>query len=299
LFVIGVNVPVKNVLTAWTGRIIERHETVRITALPSVSTIHEILKRNDCFDSQRRLRYSSPPTGWYLPEAAEGDAELDSFDYVEDLRLKGQHGFVQVFNRISLHGKLVCSYPMKRMTAENTASAMINHWRQFGTPAYAQFDNATVFTGLRHADCVGRVIRLCLSLDVIPVFVPPREIGFQANIERYNGLWQKGVWERFHFKNYQDVVKKSESYVEQYRDKKRTAIELTFERYEIPKSWKFQNDDNFPLRGKIIFIRRTNNKGCVNILGHDWEIDPLWTNRLLRAEVNLEKKYQILQITKT
>jgi hypothetical protein len=30
-------------------------------------------------------------------------AELDSFDYIEDLRLSGKHGFVQLLNGISLH----------------------------------------------------------------------------------------------------------------------------------------------------------------------------------------------------
>jgi hypothetical protein len=86
------------------------------------------------------------------------------------------------------------------MTAENTVSSLIEPWRHFGVLTYAQFDNSTVFTGPRYVDCVGQVIRLCLSLVVIPVFAPPRETGFQANIERYNGMWEKSVWERFHFK---------------------------------------------------------------------------------------------------
>jgi hypothetical protein len=41
------------------------------------------------------------------------------------------------------------------------------------------------------------------------VFAPPRETGFQASIENDNGQWQKGVWNRFHFKNYQALAEQS------------------------------------------------------------------------------------------
>jgi hypothetical protein len=57
---------------------------------------------------------------------------------------------------------------------------------KFGIPTYAQFDNATVFTGFSGIDSVGQVIRFCLLLGVPPVFAP-RETGFQANVENYNG----------------------------------------------------------------------------------------------------------------
>jgi hypothetical protein len=169
-------------------------------AIPSIRTINRILKRYGSFDSRHRIRYKSPPRGWYLPEVVTGSAELDSFDYVEDLRLAGKHGLVHVFNGISLHGHLVCSFPFQRMTAENTVFALKQHWQEFGIPSYAQFDNATVFTGFHGVDSVGQVIRFCLSLGVTPVFAPPRETGFQASVERYNGQWQKSVWERFRFK---------------------------------------------------------------------------------------------------
>jgi len=40
-------------------------------------------------------------------------------------------------------------------------------------------------------------MRTCLRLDVTPVFAPPRESGFQAAIENFNGRWQAKVWARF------------------------------------------------------------------------------------------------------
>jgi hypothetical protein len=212
---------------------------------------------------------------------------LDSFDYVEDLRLQGKHGFVQLLNGISLHGHLVCSFPFQRMTAENTVFALSEHWQEFGIPSYAQFDNSTVFIGSRHPDSIGQVIRFCLSLGVIPVFAPPRETGFQASIERYNGEWQKSVWNRFHFNNFQALVEQSENYVDAHREKNWSSIEAVNNRYDISAPKRLLS--NKPLQGTIIFIRRTDNKGEVDILGHRWLVDSLWTNRLVRAEVKINK----------
>jgi hypothetical protein len=87
--------------------------------LPSRPTINRILKRHGMFDGRRRKRFAPPPTGWYLKPLAKKLAEMDLFDYVEDLCIAGGTIF-QVLNTISLHGGLAGSFPMSRMTAENT-----------------------------------------------------------------------------------------------------------------------------------------------------------------------------------
>ncbi len=99
-----------------------------------------------------------------------------------------------MLNGISLHGGLVASWPMTDVTARTAVQALTEDGRQVGLPAYAQFDNDTIFQGPHQdADGVGRVMRLCLSLGVVPVFAPPRETGFQAAIESSNGRWQAKV----------------------------------------------------------------------------------------------------------
>jgi hypothetical protein len=50
-----------------------------------------------------------------------------------------------VLNGISLHGGLVTSWVVSQMRAENTVQNLIAHWKEFGFPDYAQFDNATIF----------------------------------------------------------------------------------------------------------------------------------------------------------
>jgi hypothetical protein len=171
----------------------------RQAAVPSLRTIGRILERRGALDGGRRIRRTPPPAGWYLPEVAAGRAELDSFDIVEGLALEGGLR-VEVLNAVSLWGGLPGAWPQRLVTAKTTVEALLQHWRQFGLPAYAQFDNDTIFQGSHHGrDSLGRVIRICLQLGVTPVFAPPQEPGFQAAIENFNGRWQAKVWSRFHY----------------------------------------------------------------------------------------------------
>ena len=177
------------------------HEALKarkVEPLPAVRTIHRILERRGALDGQRRIRRPPPPPGWHLPEVASKRRELDSFDVVEGLVIKGGPQ-IEVLNGISLHGGLPVSWPMEAsVTAKVVVASLIAHWQADGLPGYAQFDNDTIFQRPHtHPDVVGRVSRLCLSLGVVPVFVVPHEFGFQSTIENYNGTWQEKVWARF------------------------------------------------------------------------------------------------------
>jgi hypothetical protein len=140
--------------------------------------------------------------------------ELDSFDIVEGLVIRGGPQ-VEVLYGISLHGGLVASWPRgESITAKFVVECLVEHWRQFGLPGFAQFDNDTVFQGPHvHPDTIGRVSRLCLGLGVVPVFVPPREPGFQAAIEQHNGSWQVRVWGQFEHANLDGLADRSSRHV--------------------------------------------------------------------------------------
>ena len=151
-----------------------------VAKAPSMRTINRILGRRGVLDGKKRIRRPPPPKGWYLPDVAKAKAELDSIDIVEGLVIKGGP-HVEVLNGVSLHGGLVASWPVESpVTSQLTVQSLVEHWRAVGLPGYAQFDNDMIFHGThRYPDALGRVIRLCLSLGVVPVLVPPRETGFR------------------------------------------------------------------------------------------------------------------------
>lgn len=253
--------------------------------IPTVRTIGRILTRRGAVDARRRVRRQAPPPGWYLLDLAAKRVELDSFDIVEGLVIRGGQDVV-VLNGVSLFGGLCCSWPQASMTAKFTVRALIEHWRECGLPAYAKFDNDTVFQGAHQwPDSFGRVTRLCLSLGVVPVFAPPLQSGFQADIEAFNGRWQQKVWRRFQFETLADVARKSRQFVTAHRKKSAERIEDAPYRRDFPADWHL--DLQRPLKGRVVFIRKTDESGWVTALGYSWEASKLWCHRLVRMDVDL------------
>ena len=253
--------------------------------LPTVRTIGRILAREGAIDDARRVRRPSPPRGWYLPLVAGKRAEIDSFDCVEGLVIKDK-GRIEVLNCMSIHGHLAASWQTDGcVTARFVVASAIAHWRQFGLPAYAQFDNDTVFQGSRHRDCIGTVSRLCLGFGVTPVFARPRETGFQAFIERFNGLWQEKVWARSRHPHLFGLKAVSDAYIAQHRLRHRDCADVI-----LRQPFPVQRPMNGPIerRGSLIFIRRTDADGRAQVLGRTFTVNSQWAHRLVRAEVSLD-----------
>ena len=266
------------------------HQALRaegLGAVPSVRTIGRILQRRGLLDARARARRPPPPRGWYLPRLAARRAELDSFDKVEGLVIKdGPH--LEVLNGVSLHGGLPASWPVAEpLTAQQVVDALVEHWRSWGLPGYAQFDNESLFQGTHtHPDVVGRVTRLCLSLAVTPVFVPPRETGFQAMTEGFNNLWQARVWRRFEHTGLAGLQDRSARYVAALRRQRAERIDAAPRRRPFPAGWRL-NLQKRP-QGLILYLRRTNAAGGVDLLGHPFQVSATWPGRLVRAEVDLD-----------
>src|SRR5512132_4375109 len=258
-----------------------------VDPLPAERTIYRILRRRGALDGRHRVRRPPPPPGWYLPEVARRSRELDSIDIVEGLVIKGGPQ-VEVLNGVSLHGGLVASWPRgESVTAKFVVECLVEHWRQFGLPCSAQFDNDTIFQGTHaHPGAVGRVSRLCLSLGVAPLFVPSREPGFQAAIEEYNGSWQARVWARFEHADLDGLIDRSSRHVAALRRHRADRIESAPPRRAFPKRWHL--DLQAPLRGRIISLRRTDASGRAEVLGRSVAVDVRWVHRLVRAEVDLK-----------
>jgi hypothetical protein len=258
-----------------------------VAGVPSARTINRILARRGALDRRRRTRRPPPPTGWYLPDVAAAQAELDSFDIVEGLVIKGGPQ-VEVLNGVSMHGGLVVSWPtLSPVTAAMTATSLTEHWRAVGVPGYAQFDNDMIFQGThRYPDALGRLIRLCLSLGVVPVFVPPRETGFQAMIESYNGWWQAKVWSRFPHTDLGGLQGCSQRYVEALRKQRAARLEAAPDRRAFPADWEL--DLKKRPRGRLVYLRRSSGLSAVSLLGRTWSLGQVWPNRLVRCEVDLD-----------
>jgi transposase-like protein len=260
----------------------------QVAAIPSRRTIGRILLRRGILDGRARVRRPPPPIGWYLPKVASADSELDSFDTVEGLILRGGIELT-VLNGISVHGGLISCWPRESIAATDAVELLTSRWREFGLPSYAQFDNATIFQGPhQHRDVVGQVMRTCLLLGITPVFAPPREPGFQNAVESLNGRWQTKVWRRFEHASLADLALCS--------DRWRTATAIR----HASRSERAPSRRPFPVHfvpdlqahpsGLLIFIRRTDDHGFASLLGHRFLVAAHWAHRLVRSEVDLQNR---------
>ncbi len=256
--------------------------------VPSVRTIARVLERRGALDATRRIRRPAPPPGWHLPDVRDRRAELDSFDVIEGLRLQGG-AWVDVLTAISLHGALADAWPTPGVTARVVVNDLTTRWRAEGLPGYAQFDNDTRFIGgWRWPNSIGAVIRLCLALRVVPVFVPPREMGFQAGVEALNGRWQHVVWRRRPAgASLVDITTSSTAYLDAWRTRHAGRIDAAPARRPFPLD---DPDPRRPPAGRLVFLRRTTDSGSAEVLGIRYPVSPLWRHRLVRAELNLDER---------
>jgi hypothetical protein len=256
--------------------------------VPSVRTIARVLERRGALDASRRTRRPAPPPGWHLPDVRVRRAELDSFDVIEGMRFLGGTP-LDVLTGLSLHGALPGAWPMTGVTSAGAVRALIEHWRANGLPGYAQFDNDTRFIGgWAWPNSIGAVIRLCLAVEVVPVFVPPREMGFQAAVEALNGRWQRAVWARRPaMADLATLQLRSDAYVAAWRHRHAVRIESAPARQPFPAD---PPDLTRPPEGRLVFLRRTSDTGTAEVLGLRYPVSRLWVRRLVRAELDLDER---------
>jgi hypothetical protein len=265
---------------------IRRELLARGSGSPSVRTIDRILRRNGVFDGTPRRRFPAPPRGWYLPAVASAQCELDSFDVIEDLKIEGGP-LLEVLTGVSLHGGLALACAHENLRSGLIEEALVGFWREYGLPAYSQFDNDTRFYGAHgKPDRLGCVVRRCLGLGVTPVFAPPRETGFQASIEAFNGRWQRTVWRRFHHRDIAALSKRSQAFLQALQIRLAPRIETAPARRPLPR--EIPSLDS-ALRGTLIFLRRTGPDGTASLLGRTFPVSRHWAHRLVRAELDIDR----------
>jgi hypothetical protein len=77
----------ESVLGEYGARAIQAALKAEMADAPSEVTINRVLSRSGLQDAVRRIRRPAPPQGWYLPEVVAGRAEIDCFDFIEDLKI--------------------------------------------------------------------------------------------------------------------------------------------------------------------------------------------------------------------
>ena len=259
------------------------HQQLRVNGQPApcARTIARWLARLG-HSGRERWRRPVPPKGWYLADVAAGRAEVDSADVVEGLRLR-RGGRVEVLNVLGLWNQQPDSLVARGITTTAVIAQLAARWRREGCPAYAQFDNDTIFSGAHARRAYfGRLVHWCLCLGVTPVFAPPAELGFQAAIEAYNRRWQDRVWRRWRHRSRPDLQRRSDAFVAAYQHAK---ANLGAEHRTLRSAW--QEPALGPRSHRIVLLRRLNNQGALTLCAQHLRIASHWAQRLVRCEIDV------------
>lgn len=130
-------------------------------------------------------------------------------DLIGPRYLKGGFRYY-ILNIISIESHFAGVFPILNKTTESIVPAVCQFWMDFSMPDYLQMDNELSFRGSnRHPRSFGALIRLALSQNIVPVFIPPAEPWRNGVIEKFNGNVQKYFLNTQTFTSFEELKERS------------------------------------------------------------------------------------------
>ncbi len=242
--------------------------------IPSIWTINRVIKRNGL--TRKTARYVSK--GYEYPHHFFDTQQMDIIGpcYLgEGKRFFG----ISIIKELTHTAK---TYPKPNKGSISAAQSLMNFWKEFGFSDALQMDNELSFRGSnRHPRSLGIVLRLALSFNVVPVFIPIKEPWRNGIVERYNQTYERHVLKSVYCQSMEDLCVASDDFASFHNanhryssQKNRTPAQmeqlggnnlLLDPDYELP--------EYIPLEGGIIlFIRFIRSDQKLTILGSSFKV---------------------------
>lgn len=188
-------------------------------------------------------------------------------------------------------------------TAKTTRVAcahLVESCCRVGVPDFLQIDNDAAFTGLgRNKGSFGQFVRLCLYFGIEPVFIPPAEPKRNGLVEGVNGLWARSFFAKNHFASVPDFLRKRYRFLRWYEDYAPPALQglsvsqarRQRKRHKLTRKQVQHVPAPLPLsEGRVHFIRKVDQRGCVNILKERWRISKSLVGEYVWATIDLQRR---------
>jgi len=239
---------------------------------PPIWSIARVLKRNQLTRKKRKGPYITKGKKYPYEYALCHQMDYAGPRY---LSCKARYYFLNLID-CDIHWSQTSVSENK--TSENACQKLIRFWKTVGVPDFIQMDNDPPFWGsIKSPTAAGKVIRLCLLLNVTPVFIPQGEPWRNGIIEHFNNTMQSALL-KTNYENTNQLQKAAEhfDYVHNHNHHYSTQNGMTpskaFEYYQYPfrpldPSFKMPKDI-IPLEsGEIHFIRFIRSNLKFNIFG--------------------------------
>ena len=146
---------------------------------PSVATINRILSRRGF--SKKKIPYQKSDIDY--PQAP---INMQIMDLIGPRYLRGgrRYYLLTIISNDTRHAGV---YPISGKDAASITNAVVSFWKGYTKPDFLQIDNELSFKGSnRHPRGLGLLLRMALSQNVTPVFIPVGEPWRNGVIERFN-----------------------------------------------------------------------------------------------------------------
>lgn len=280
----------------------EELRTLGLTPLPSVRTIARILKQAGLTNPSVRFAQPLAQSAYPGPQAHDSN-QVHQVDVVGPRYLKGDKTRYYFLVCKDVFDQAVYLELVKGRSMDGVLTFLIHAWQQLGLPETVQFDNGREFCGFGYAArYLSRVIRLCLRLEVEPIFIPFGKPQRNGSVENFNGWFQPVLLKRPYGRP-GDLRRQlqllmtttNEQHVHpqlgyktptQYRRGKRLRI--------LPANFSL-DDQKLPICvGKVSFIRLVFAEGHINILEQRFKVGKRLKFQYVKA--TLYTKHQILKV---
>lgn len=258
-----------------------------VRPLHSIRTIHRILVRTNLLVRKRRDRSrKGPALPCPIPTRLN---DVHQMDFIVGHYLASRCPIV-VCSRRDVATGLVAGTEEPDRQVQRVLAFLQRDWQQHGIPRFLQMDNDMSLTGGRmHPRTIGQLVRFCLACRVVAVFTPERRPASNAAVERYNGLWQEKVWQRYRFRTLRDLRGRAHAFQKAYnrylerrlvRQGKPGLFQIRA-RY-LPQHLRWRHP--LPLcRGQIWFIRRIDENGTIQILNEPIRVPKRYAQEFVRV----------------
>ncbi len=177
--------------------------TLGISPTPPIRTIHAWLKQAGM------VKKGKPEITEKRPVKPYPAPDSQNVNDVHELDLKGPFylsGSPQKYYLVALRdarSKCVSLAAIQNMQMETIIDFLMTAWNKLGLPKVLQMDNGLEFRGSnRYPRSPGKLSRVCMDLEVEPLFIPPHEPWRNGVIERLNGLLDRLLLQRENFRDF-------------------------------------------------------------------------------------------------
>ncbi len=169
-------------------------------------------------------------------------------------------------------------------TADNIIKESKRFFKKFEKPDVVKMDNGFAMAGSSPwPRTLSKTIIFYLREQIIPVYSAPRRPFSQASIEGNNSVFSKKFWNRFDFKNIQEI------------DEKLELFNLSSQKYSGYVSPKRKSEKKTKFIPKVYFIRKVfedeqTKKGYIELANDKVFLAKFYINYFVLTEWNLKKE---------